>query len=648
MAWADAVLKTTKINNRRYLGNKYRLLPFIRSVVDRECHDVYTVVDAFAGTGAVASAFSDRRLVVNDTLYSNYLCYVAWFNPGLYSEDKVASLIARYNGLTPTDDNYMSNTFGGTFFSVPDCRKIGYIREDIEARFLDGDITLRERCLLVTSLLYAADKIANTCGHYDAYRRETQFDRQLELALPTPDAGLDMDNACCNSDARDIAEWFESDLLYMDPPYNSRQYCDCYHVLENLARWEKPPVRGVARKMDRSGLKSDWCTNKATAAFERMVMSAKTRYILLSYNNMAQKGDVRSNARISDDDIMRVLSERGRVKVFTIEYKPFTAGKSDIQGNEERLFLCFCGEGRRPLVQSPLNYTGGKFGLLPQILPLFPRDVDVFIDLFCGGGNIGANAEAGGVVLNDVSAELMGLLGLLASTEADTLISQIDAITREFGLSRSSTLGYAHYGCDGSAGLTDFNRPGFLRLRTVLNALGEVKDDRYYTILLTLVVFSFNNQMRFNSRGEFNAPVGKRDFNQKMRAKLRGFSDRLHDGRFSFQVGSFREFDPSTLTPRSLVYCDPPYLITCAGYNENGGWTEEDDADLMAFLDGLDARGLRFAMSNVLTAKGRENSSLIGWSGKYRVAHLSKSYANSSYQIKDRSAPADEVLITNY
>ena len=134
-------------------------------------------------------------------------------------------------------------------------------------------------------------------------------------------------------------------MIYIDPPYNSRQYCDAYHLLENVARWEKPEVFGVAKKMDRSGMKSRYCTAGAAEAFEALVGDIRARYILLSYNNMAEKGNSRSNAKISDEDILRILRQKGVVKVFSESYKPFTTGRSDIEENAERLFLCTCYDG---------------------------------------------------------------------------------------------------------------------------------------------------------------------------------------------------------------------------------------------------------------------------------------------------------------
>ena len=267
--------KTTKINNRRYLGNKYKLLDFIKGTVEKECKGITTVADIFAGTGSVASAFSDKKLITNDLLYFNHVCHIAWFGAEKYDEEKIENLICYYNAIKPNEENYMSLNFADTFFSLEDCRKIGFIREDIEINYKEKKINTRERAILITSLLYAMDKIANTCGHYDAYIKGASFDKHLELSIPLASNNNNENNQCYNEDSNQLVERIEADLVYIDPPYNSRQYCDAYHLLENVAKWEKPEVKGVALKMDRTSLKSDYCTSSATKAFEDLISKIK-------------------------------------------------------------------------------------------------------------------------------------------------------------------------------------------------------------------------------------------------------------------------------------------------------------------------------------------------------------------------------------
>lgn len=332
--------KTSYINNRRYLGNKYKLLPFITKTVESECKGIKSVADIFAGTGAVSSAFTDKIVITNDLMYSNYICNFAWFGSEIYRSQTIVDYVVYYNSVDNIADNYMTENFADTYFSYKDCAKIGFIREDIEKNYKKGNINDRERALLITSLLYAMDKIAKTCGHYDAYRKGAEFDKQLELLVPLAEINNNSKNRCYNCDANDLVKSIKVDLVYIDPPYNSRQYCDAYHLLENVARWEKPKVFGVARKMDRTNMKSKYCTRSAAKAFKNLIDNINAKYILLSYNNMAEKGNDRSNAKIPDDDIMRILEKKGTVKVFSESYKPFTTGKSEIKENEERLFLC--------------------------------------------------------------------------------------------------------------------------------------------------------------------------------------------------------------------------------------------------------------------------------------------------------------------
>lgn len=331
----------TKINNRRYLGNKYRLLPFITSVVSAECGDFGTFADIFAGTGAVASAYTDKRLITNDILYSNYLCHLAWFSDESFDEKKLERYIAFFNSDIPYQENYMTRNFSGTYFSAGVCSKIGFVREYIENEYHARKINEKERALLVTSLLYGLDKIANTCGHYDAYRKNGDLTEELALALPEPNA-IRRHNACFNCDANELAKNISADVVYIDPPYNSRQYSDAYHLVENIARWQKPAVFGVAKKMDRSALKSKYCTKAAPKAFADLIHDLKAKYIVVSYNNMAKKGNERSNARISDAEIMDILQSKGAVKMFSEKFKAFTTGKAEYADNEERLFVCKC------------------------------------------------------------------------------------------------------------------------------------------------------------------------------------------------------------------------------------------------------------------------------------------------------------------
>lgn len=329
------LMTTTKINNRRYLGNKYRLLPFITNTISKECGEFDSFADLFAGTGAVASAYLDKKITTNDILFSNYISNTAWFSPEDYNWEKIVDFIEKYNTYSDFEENYMTLNFSDTYFSKNVCSKIGFIRDDIENKKNNSIINNREYSILLTSLLYAMDRIANTCGHYDAYRKNEDLTQQvLEMRMLAAEKNLNNRNQCFNMDSNELVSLIKSDIIYLDPPYNSRQYCDAYHLVENVARWKKPEVFGVAKKMDRTTLKSKYCTQSAAKTFDDLISKIDAKYIIVSYNNMKNKGNDRSNARINDEQIISSLEKRGNIQIFSENYKSFTTGKSDRSDNQ--------------------------------------------------------------------------------------------------------------------------------------------------------------------------------------------------------------------------------------------------------------------------------------------------------------------------
>ena len=303
------------------------------------------------------------------------------------------------------------------------------------------------------------------------------------------------------------------------------------------------------------------------------------------------------------------------------------------------------------IIPSPLNYIGGKFKLLPQILPLFPKIDGTFIDLFCGGCNVGVNVRCEKAILNDTNHNLIYMYHTFKNLDKDVLFEMINKIITKYHLSRSDINGYNFYHCESSSGLGEYNKEHFLKLREDFNENTNY-DYNYYVMLYVMIVYSFNNQIRFNRDGKFNLPVGKRDYNTKMQQKLSAFVDRLKSGNYLFTSMDFEQFDLSPYGKKDFIYADPPYLITCATYNEQGGWNEDKEKALYTFLDEANNQGVRFALSNVLSSEGKENSLLQDWikhnKNKYNVVHLEFNYSNSNYQKKDRNTGSDEVIIKNY
>ena len=327
-----------RLQNRRYLGNKYKLLGFIEDIVHERCNGFSVFCDIFAGTGVVAERFNEKniKIIANDFLASNFIPLKAFLGTQQIDFRKIEHSIGLLNELEAEHDNYFSETFGNMYFTIENARKIGAIRERINQ--LDYDEN--EKAILVASLIYAADKVANTVGHYDAFRKKLDTVQSLHLLAPDIEAENNVNNEIYNEDANRLIRKVDCDVLYIDPPYNSRQYSDAYHLLENLATWEKPPVHGTARKMDRSHIKSNYCLQSAATAFADLIAHAHCKHILLSYNNTGVSKDGRSNARIGDGHIIEILTSRGDVNIFERNYKAFTTGKSATDGHTERVFYC--------------------------------------------------------------------------------------------------------------------------------------------------------------------------------------------------------------------------------------------------------------------------------------------------------------------
>ena len=282
----------------------------------------------------------------------------------------------------------------------------------------------------------------------------------------------------------------------------------------------------------------------------------------------------------------------------------------------------------KELIKSPLNYTGGKYKLLPQILPLFPKEIDTFVDVFGGGFNVGANVEASHIIYNELDKRVYNLIKSICSENPTDSFSSIMSIVKEYKLDK-------------------INEEGFYQLRQDYND----SEDKHWSKLYAIITHAFNYQIRFNKSGGFNMPFGKNrsSFSIALQKKFKIFSETLENKNIEFHNNSYEYIKNLNLDSKDLVYCDPPYLITMASYNESDGWNIDREKDLLEKLDGLNKNGVRFALSNVLEHKGKQNDILKEWSEKYTVNYLDHNYGNCSYHGKDKSKDSTvEVLITNY
>lgn len=279
------------------------------------------------------------------------------------------------------------------------------------------------------------------------------------------------------------------------------------------------------------------------------------------------------------------------------------------------------------LIKSPLNYTGNKFKLLPQILPLFPENINTMVDLFGGGCNVGINTKANKIIYNEKQTEIVDLFKNLHDTSLEETLKLINNTIAQYN--NIST------------------KEDYINLRNNYNSTKE-----WYK-LFVLCCYAFNFAVRFNSKGEFNmtSGVGRSSYNESIKQRLLDFTKHIQQLNIQFINEDFRNVDLSQLSQDDFVYIDPPYLITTASYNENGGWTNKDELELYTLLDSLNKRNIKFAFSNVLVHKGNENTTLIEWAKKYNTYMLNMRYDNTWGATRKKEGKVKEtieVLITNY
>ncbi len=340
------------IYSRRYTGAKTKLLKQIDKVLlehfDYSKQSNLSFFDVFAGTGVVSAYFMQKaefsHFLLNDFLESNFMIYQGFFTQEHFNEEKLLSLREKFNTLKNIKANYYSKAFGDKFFSFQDAKHIGFIREELDRLLKQKQINAKEFHILLASLLYSADRVANTCGHYDAYRKNINLEDRFHFELIKPlttQAKIELFKEDSNTLAKAfIKQERKLDIAFIDPPYNSRQYSRFYHLLETLAQNHKPKLYGVALKPKPENL-SEYCKSNAKNAFKDLIenLAHTTKILVVTYNN-TYSANTRSNARINNEEIMQILKEYGRAYVYEFDYKAFSSGKSELKNHKERIFIC--------------------------------------------------------------------------------------------------------------------------------------------------------------------------------------------------------------------------------------------------------------------------------------------------------------------
>ncbi len=281
-----------------------------------------------------------------------------------------------------------------------------------------------------------------------------------------------------------------------------------------------------------------------------------------------------------------------------------------------------------------IPYTGNKFKLLNFIITLFPKNIKSFYDIFAGGLSVPLNVEAERYFINDSCEQLIKMYEYLINQDLSCLINNLESIINHCDFNNTNDIGYAG-------------------LKAKYN--NDIGENIYYNEqqnirLFLLICHSFNNQIRFNNKGEFNLPFGKRTFNENLKENLIKAHNKLSDKLIRLSSLDFRTFYLLNRSyeheENSMHFFDPPYLITIASYNEKNGWNKSDELDLYELLDQLNFRKEKWALSNVVEHKGKTNEILKDWMKRYNVHEINSDYSNCS-RFKNKGLTR-EVLVCNY
>ena len=326
------------ISNRRYTGSKYKLLDWIEELMLENCEG-NSFFDVFAGTGVVSDRMHThyKKIIMNDFLYSNEIIYKAFFGNEKYDKSIIEQYKEKFQNINTNKlrDNYFSLNFGGKYYSKNDAKLIGKIREEIKKS--KKNLSDREYCILLASLVYSMDKVANTVGHYDAYRKVSSIEDQFVYEIINPEPASDK-FSIYRMDANELVKKVRADIAFIDPPYNSRQYSRFYHVLENVVQWKKPKLEGTALKPKAENM-SDYCRSNAPEVFADLIGNIDVNYIVVTYNNTYNSKSSSSKNKITLDEITEILSSKGETKIFEKKHQCFNAGKTEFDDHKEFVFI---------------------------------------------------------------------------------------------------------------------------------------------------------------------------------------------------------------------------------------------------------------------------------------------------------------------
>ena len=615
----------------RFLGNKESIKHEIYTLLEEKglISKRFTLFDAFCGSGAVADSLkSFFNIAINDNL--------AWcviYTKGRINAKRCDFKKLKLNPFEYLNQNnetiqgffYNNYSHGGSsrmYFSIENAGRIDYFRSQIDLWKDMSLISEVEYAYLMACLIESVSLVSNTAGVYGAFLKEwdPRALKQIEFIKVNALDVFCNDLITYNDKIENIISEVDCDILYIDPPYTQNQYGTQYHLLETLVLNDSPTISNITGSRPVTPMRSDWSKEfKAHILFDKVISKTKAKHIILSYN---------TDGFMSKDFIEACMKRYGLPGSYTckkISYKKYRNWKTK-RDNEHFEYLFYM--EKMPLneviYECPLNYIGSKAKMITEIRKHVPQQATKIIDAFGGGFNVGINLPSIHTAYNDNNYFVTHLIKSFQEYDTYEYLLYIRKITKKYGLEKGNAKAYKY-------------------ARSAFNSMPvEKRDSRF---LFTLILYGFQQQIRFNNEHEFNNPVGNRWFNDKVLEKMISFSRRIKEFDCAFYSNDFKDVDQYVDT-ETFVYVDPPYMLTCGAYNDGkrgfGGWTKDHEASLFNFLDILEYRKIPFMFSYVLENGGQTNGHINSWlkmHSNYRVIEIS--------QGQGRYSNRKEVLIIN-
>ncbi len=326
-----------------YIGSKFSLLEFLHDTISKvsgfKDGDDYVFADLFAGTGVVGSFYKKLgcKVFSNDIQYYSYSIIKHYIEND--SSNIRMDLFDYFNSL-PGIEGFIYNNYcigSGSkrnYFTDENGKKCDAIRTELERMYKANEIDSHTYYFYLGSLINSIDKYANTASVYGAFLKHVKKSAQKKFELEPLQIIDGIEGKAFNEDINDVVRQISGDVLYLDPPYNSRQYCSNYHVLETIARYDDPILKGMTGLRDAGEQKSEFCSKRTVEqAFEDLISNAKFKYIFLSYNN---------EGLMSLETIKQIMEKYGQYSVYTKNYRRFKADKDEnrnITANETIEYL---------------------------------------------------------------------------------------------------------------------------------------------------------------------------------------------------------------------------------------------------------------------------------------------------------------------